>query len=199
MDQYAEALIRATIHDLANCLSGAQGILDLSDPAQPLSPLERGRLESVLSDGMTILGRSRHLTLGTLPEPGSESGAEWRAHLQHLLTPLTAIFRCTFELVYEGDPALDRWPGDLLRDYTHAITRVLLPYVQGGRLQLRFKADALGWQIAWNPVSTLAESLDPQAVRSRDVTSRWALQLAESLGAQLTFADRTATAKIPRI
>lgn len=198
MDQYAEALIRATIHDLANCLSGAQGILDLSDPAQPLSPLERGRLESVLSDGMTILARSRHLALTTLPEGGTETPAEWRAQLQRQLTPLSSIFRCSFELLPDGESAGERWPGELLRDYTHAITRVLLPYVQGGSMKLRLKADERGWHISWSPVSMLAESLNPAATRPRDVTSRWALQLAASLGAKLTFADRTATAEVPK-
>lgn len=198
MDQYAEALIRATIHDLANCLSGAQGILDLSDPAQPLSPLERGRLESVLSDGMTILARSRHLALASLPEGGTETPAEWRAHLQRQLSPLSSIFRCSFELVPEAESPGERWPGELLRDYTHAITRVLLPYVQGGSMTLRLRADAQGWHIAWSPVATLAESLNPAATRPRDVTSRWALQLGESLGAKLTFSDRTATVEVPK-
>lgn len=123
---------------------------------------------------------------------------DWCAELERQLAPLSAIFRCAFEL-HPSTEALDaRWGGELLREYLLGVTRVLLPYVQGGRLQVELGLEGRHWVIQWTPVSTLAESLNPKTQRPRDVTSHWILRLTEGLDAVLSHRDRTAVARVPR-
>ena len=104
MDQASEGLMRSALHDLANALSGLQGILELSDPMRPLTPRERGRMEAILAEGMTTLDRARHLAMGSLPEAALEAGEAWRLSLAEDLEPLATIFRCPFDITYTGDP-----------------------------------------------------------------------------------------------
>jgi hypothetical protein len=199
MDPNAEAIMRATIHDLANVLSGVRGILDISDPTLPLPPRDRSRLDAVLADGINTLGRARHLAMGTFPEALSEPGHVWRNRLLELLAPLSTIYRCPFDLRYEGDPAHDHWPGDLLRTYMHALIRQVLPYAQGESLRLICSADARLWRIAIAPASNLPESLNPGLEgRSRDTSARWALAVGASLGVGLAHEHETLVVRIPR-
>ena len=55
MEPASEALMRSALHDLANVLCGIRGILELSDPQQPLSPRDQSRLDAVIADGMVAL------------------------------------------------------------------------------------------------------------------------------------------------
>lgn len=191
--------MRSSIHDLVNVLSGIRGILELSDPYRPLSPRDRARLEAIVADGMVTLERARFLAMGTLPDAMLESGEDWRRMLLEALDPLAVVFRCRFDVSYEGDATQDRWPGELLRGYVHALTRQILPYVQGSCLALRFRADAKTWQIAWTPAPNLPDSLRPeQEARPRDIGARWALCVGTSVGAALTSEDGTLLARIPR-
>src|SRR5512145_2464143 len=103
MDPSSEALMRSSLHDLANVLSGIRGILELSDPHQPLSPRDQARLEAVICDGMVALERSRHLAMGTLPESMVESGPDWRHQLLEQLKPLGILFRRRFEIRATGE------------------------------------------------------------------------------------------------
>jgi len=191
--------MRSAIHDLANLLSGIRGILELSDPTRPLSLRDRARLEAILTDGMTTLERARYLAMGTLPDAVLESGPDWRRSLLEDLEPLAVVFRCKFEVAYEGDAAQDRWPGDLLRGYVLALSRQILPYVQGSSMGILCGADSREWRLRWTPAVNLPESLRPELdARPRDISARWALRVGGSLGANLTAEGGVLLARIPR-
>jgi hypothetical protein len=191
--------MRSAIHDVANLLSGIRGILELSDPERPLSERDRARLEAILTDGMTTLERARYLAMGTLPDANLESGSDWRRMLMAELEPLAVVFRCTFEVGYEGEAEQDWWPGDLLRGYVLALTRQILPYVQGARVGILCGADPKEWRLRWHPASNLPESLRPELdARPRDISARWALRVGGSLGAHLAMEEGVLLARIPR-
>jgi hypothetical protein len=199
MDLNSETLMRSMIHDMANTLSGVRGILDLSDPMRPLAPKDRVRLEAVIADGMTVLERARHLAMGTLPDAAMETGEDWRARLEEMLGPLGALFRCRILLDYQGDPTHDRWPGDLLRGYIHAMARQVLPYVEQQELHLTFWSNDKEWRISWNPASGLPNSLahSPEDY-PKDTSARWAILVGDSVGAKLGFSHDTITVSIPK-
>lgn len=191
--------MRSAIHDLANLLSGIRGILELSDPERPLTQRDRARLDAILSDGMTTLERARYLAMGTLPDAILESGSDWRRKLTEELDPLAVVFRCKFEVAYEGEASHDRWPGDLLRGYVLALSRQILPYVQGSKMGILCGADQKEWRLRWVPASNIPESLRPELeARPRDISARWALRVGGSLGASLTTDNGSLLARIPR-
>ena len=189
--------MRSALHDLANVLAGVRGIIDLSNPEQPLSPRDRLRLDAVIEEGMTTLDRSRSLAMGTLPESALEPGPEWRRQLLEDLTPLGLLFRCRFTLDYEGTATCDRWPGELLRGYIRAVTRQVLPYVHDGGMALACSADDREWQVRWSPVPMLPESLVVEG-KQLDISSRWALRVGTSLMANLSCADGILLMRMPR-
>ena len=200
MDPTAEALMRSTLHDLANCLSGVRGILDLSDTAQPLRPRDRERLDAILEDGMTSLTRARHLAMGTLPESLMESGPEWREQLHQQLRPLGTLFRCGFEMAYIGEPALDRWPGEALRSLVLALARQVLPYRQEGPLRLIFKAETDAWTVHLTPAPGIPEGLRTEASgRPSDLCARWAHRLLSERMATLASERDGLSLRLPRM
>lgn len=191
--------MRSAIHDMANALSGIRGILELSDPDQPLSGRNRIRLESILTDGMTTLERARFLAMGNLPDALPEAGCDWRRKLTEQFEPLSIVFRCTVDLAYVGEPAFDRWPGELLRSYVLALSRQVLPYAQGAVLRIACGADAQGWRIQWHPAPGVPESLRAELTdRPRDISARWAIRIGASLGITLVAENGGLTAHIPR-
>lgn len=199
MDHASEALIRSVIHDMANALSGVRGILELSPTDRPLSPRDRDRLEAVLAEGVTTLERGRHLAMGTLPDAVAEPGALWRRSLLERLHPLGTLFRCRFEVGYEGDPLHDTWPGELLKGYVHAFARHTLPYVQDGVLGILFGADEREWRVRWSPAANPPEAfVADHDARARDVASRWVLRVGGSLGATLGSEGGATLVRIPR-
>lgn len=200
MDSTAEALMRSTLHDLANCLSGVRGILDLSDVRQPLTPRDRERLDAILEDGMTTLARARHMAMGTLPEGLTESGSEWREQLRQQLQPMGTLFRCGFELGYSGDPTFDRWPGEALRSLVVALVRQVLPFRQEGPLRLQFTSSAAGWSVLIAPAPGIPQGLRPEASgRPSDLCVRWIHRLMNELGATLTEEDHGLRLSLPRM
>jgi hypothetical protein len=191
--------MRSAIHDLANILSGIRGILELSDPGRPLSPRDRIRLEAILTDGMSTLERSRYLAMGTLPDATMEPGPDWRHQLKAQLQPLSVVFRCAVDVSYEGEAAHDRWPGELLRGYVLALSRQILPYVQGSALGILCGADQKEWRLRWNSAASVPESLRPELeTRPRDISARWGLRTGGSLGAILSAEGGFLLARIPR-
>jgi len=199
LDPDSEALMRSCIHDMANTLSGIRGILELTDPQAPLSTRDRARLEAILTEGTRTLERSRHLAMGDTPQSLPEPGVDWRRHLEAMLHPLSIIHRCTLHLHFEGDAAWDQWPGDLARGYILALTRQVLPYVQGGSLGLSFAADEDHWKVRWQPLIDLPDSLGHRdGSHTRDIAARWALHAGEILGASLSRAEQALLASIPR-
>lgn len=199
MDHASEALMRSALHDLANCLSGIRGILELSDASRPISPRDQARLDAVLLDGMGVLDRARHLAMGTLPDGLQESGTDWRFQLHEQLKPMGVLFRCDFTLAHEGDPLHDRWPGELLRGYAVALARQVLPYVQSGCLSILTGADSREWRIRFSPAPGIPESIRPELeARPRDISARWALRVGGSLGATLQVEQETLLIRVPR-
>lgn len=199
VDPASEALIRSTLHDLANAFAGLRGILELSDPEQPLGARNRARMDAVLTESLAVLARSRHLAMGTLPDGPLEAGEAWRLDLKEELHPMEVLFRTRISLAYEGDPAFDRWGGELLRGYTAALTRQVVPYAHDGTLGILFAADAREWRIRWSPAAAVPESLRPELdARPRDISARWALRVGGSLGACLSLDAGSLLARIPR-
>jgi hypothetical protein len=199
MDHASEALIRSVIHDMANALSGIRGILELSPEDRPLSSRDRDRLDAVIAESMVTLDRGRHLAMGTLPDAVLEPGVIWRRSLLERLQPLGTLFKCRFELQYEGDPTFDQWPGDLLKGYVQAFTRQTLPYVQDGALGILCAADAREWRLRWSPASNPPESLlNEMDARMRDISSRWVMRVGGSLGVHVSCEGGAALVRIPR-
>lgn len=199
MDPASEALMRSSLHDLANVLSGIRGILELSDPHQPLSLRDQARLDAVIADGMVALERSRHLAMGTLPESMVESGLDWRHQLSEQLKPLGTLFKRRFEVFFKGDPADDRWQGELLRSFTLALTRQVLPYVQAECLEIHCSADPKEWRLRWPHATVVPESLRPEMeTRPRDISARWTLRVSSALQASLSADKDGLLVRIPR-
>jgi hypothetical protein len=180
MEHASEELIRAALHDLANTLSGIQGILDLSDPARPLSIRDRDRLAAVLSEGHVTLTRARSLAMEALPAEGREPGLDWVAKLQEQLAPLGVLFRSRTE-VFCGSPEM---PGPRLRGFAHAMARLLLPYAAEDGLKITGEAGKDGWVLCFEPAAALPEALEPSGAKPRDIAGRWARRLGESLEAR---------------
>jgi hypothetical protein len=197
MDPNSETLIRHVLHDMANTLAGVRGILELNPEGRPLTTRDRDRLEAVIAEGMVTLARGRHLAMGTLPAPLPEGGDPWRRSLHDLVQPLSVLYRCRLDFTYQGDPAWDHWPGELLKGYVHALTRDLLPYAQDGVLGIRGSADAREWRLLWSPTSAPAEILHP-GKEPRDTNSRWIAQAGSALGVRLEWDGGAILAHIPR-
>ena len=188
MDPVSEMLMRSTLHDLANTLSGIQGILELNDPSLPLTTRNRARLGAILAEGLATLERARHLAMDTFPDASLVDGPSWRGRLEQALGPLTLLFRCDFSLEYQGPPDLDQWPGELARTFTLTLTRQLLPYIQDTQLKLVFDASEVEWRIRWSHITLLPEELlDPCAERSRDVAAHLATRIGQALSCHLDF------------
>ena len=185
MERASEELIRAALHDLANTLSGIQGILDLSDPARPLSARDRDRLSAVLREGQETLGRARSLAMGSLPASAPEAAAEWIGALQDQLAPLCTLFRSRVE-VSCGAAAM---PGPRLRAFDHAMARLLLPYAAEQGLKVRGDGTPERWLLCFEPVVALPESLEPGAEGPRDIASRWARRLGDSFEIEYEIRD----------
>ncbi len=180
MERASEDLIRAALHDLANVLSGVQGILDLSDPSRPLTQRDRDRLAAVLREGQTTLQRTRGLATGGVPGGGRESGPDWKAQLEEQLAPLAVLFRTRVEV---DCPAADL-PGPPLRALLHALARLLLPYAAEQGLRISAQSGADGWEVRLAPVAALPEALDPGFAGPRDIAARWTQRLGEALQAR---------------
>lgn len=185
MERASEGLIRAALHDMANSLSGIQGILDLSDPSRPLTARDRERLSAVLREGQTTLGRARSLAMDTLPAGPPEDGAEWSAQLQDQLDPLCTLFRSRIEVAC----AAARMPGLPLRAFLHALSRLLLPYAAEQGLRLVASSGPQEWEVRLSPVAALPEALDPSSKGPRDIASRWTARLAEAQGLRFEVND----------
>jgi hypothetical protein len=199
MEKSSEYLMRSTLHDLANVLAGVRGIIDLNPPGQPISQRDRDRLEAVIEEGISTLNRCRHLTLETLPEADPEPGPVWREQLLEELQPIGILFRCRFELSFEGAPDWDQWPGALLRGYARAVTRQALPYAKTDVMNIHGSAGPDGWQLRWTPAPTLPDTLTPgPADKPLDICSRWAIRAGLALGASLACGDGSLVARIPR-
>lgn len=185
MERASEELIRAALHDLANTLSGIQGILDLSDPSRPLSSRDRDRLSAVLSEGQVTLGRARSLAMESLPAATAEPAAEWTGALQDQLAPLCTLFRSRVEVSCSATTM----PGPRLRAFVHAMARLLLPYAAEQGLKVVGEGTSGGWSLCFEPVVALPESLQPGAEGPQDIASRWARRLGDSLGVNYQLQD----------
>jgi hypothetical protein len=112
-----------------------------------------------------------------------ESGLDWRHQLAEQLKPLGTLFRRQFEVHYAGDPADDRWPGELLRSYALALTRQVLPYVQSETLEIHGGADSKEWRLRWPHTTINPESLRPEMeTRPRDISALHATLSADKDG-----------------
>ncbi len=181
MERESEELIRAALHDLANTLSGIQGILDLADPSRPLSPRDRERLAAVLSEGHVTLGRARSLAMATLPPQSPETGEAWTRLLEEQLAPLCTLFRSRVEITCTAAEL----PGQRLRGYVHALARLLLPYAAPDGLKVAAEGSGGAWVLRLQPVAVVPESLQAQPSGPGDIASRWARRLGEGLGAEI--------------
>ncbi len=196
MESGGEALIRSALHDVANVLSGVQGILDLSDPARPLSSRDRDRLGAVLAEGLSLVQRTRHLALGTRPEGPVESPEAWASALQQQLRPLGTLFAAPLEVRCDAPPA-QPVPGPALREFVHGMARLLLPFAGEAGLRVRCSLASEGWRLDFEPAESVPDCLLPAASGRRDIAARWTGALVEALGITLSHAGETLTAILP--
>ncbi len=201
MEKESELLMRAALHDLANVLAGVQGVADLTPEGAPLSPRNRARLEAVLAEGQALLGRARHLAMGTLPEGAAEPGEDWRARLAGELRPMALLYRAPVEVEALPGPGPDTWPGDLLRSFARSAARQLLPYAREG-LRIQTRAAEGAWELRFTPAPTLPEALQPagevRAGQPLDINARWTQRVAGALGLTLVHDGEGLTCRIPR-
>lgn len=199
MDPSSEALARAILHDLANTLSGVQGMVDLS---QGLRGEDRLRLEALVAEGFMTLERARHLVVGTRPESTLERGDSWRLALEAQAGPHSVAFRCPVRVAFEGEAERDQWPGELLRGWAVAVTRQVLPYFSGPRdqgLTLCSRAEAAAWHLGWGPLNHVPAVLDLASPDvPRDVAARWVRALAPNLGVTFRSEGDWLWASLPR-
>ena len=186
MEPAAELLIRSALHDMGNVLSGVRGILDLADPLKPLNDRDRCRLEAVLREGMTLLERTRNLTMGTGPQGMVESPEAWRSALVQQLEPLSTLFRASIEVTCDL-PAGFPLPGPALRDLVHGMARLLLPYAGEGGLRVVCRLEGRSWRLDFTPCEAIPDCLLSAAGR-KDIVTRWVLFLLERLEARLGHA-----------
>lgn len=191
--------MRSALHDLANALSGIRGILEMTHPQQPISPRDQARLEAILSEGMTVLERSRHLAMGTLPEALMESGLDWRQQLSDQLQNIGTLFRRRFDITFEGDPIYDRWPGEILRSYILALTRQIIAYVPGDLLRIRCLANPSEWVFIFPQTTDIPQSLlESHELQPKDISARWAQRVGQELNIRLNLDNQGLHARIAR-
>lgn len=199
MDPISEALMRSALHDMANTLSGIRGILEMTHPQQPISPRDQARLDAILAEGMTVLERSRHLAMGTLPDALIESGMDWRHQLSDHLQTIGTLFRRRFDITYEGDPIYDRWPGEILRGYILALTRQIVAYVPGDLLCIRCLADANEWAFIFPQTSDIPQSLlETHELHPKDISARWVQRVGQELDIRLKLDSQGLHVRLKR-
>lgn len=198
MDKDSELLMRAALHDLANVLAGVQGVLELTPEDAPLSPRNRARLDAVVSEGLGILGRARHLAMGTLPDASPQPAQEWREQLADELVPLALLYKAPLDVQLEPGPGPAEFPGEALRTYVRSACRQVLPYARSG-LRIQARSEEGCWRLRMTPVSQMPEGLGvlPEG-RSGDISGRWAQRVAEAMGISVVFEDGGLTFRIPR-
>ena len=196
----SETLWRTALHDFNNLLAGIQGVLDLSDPAEPLSQRNRMRLEASLEEGRNLVAMSRTLALGRIPDPGHLPWPEWREGLLRRLEPLSVLFKCPVEVVLmeagDGRP----WPAPLLQDWALALSRQILPWVAPGVLRIEAGAAPEGWSLRWPGAPPIPPALlpEPPEDAARNLTSLWLRSMGERLGVALEAQDGALTAFLPK-
>ena len=196
----SETLWRTALHDFNNLLAGIQGVLDLSDPAEPLSARNRLRLEATLEEGRNLVAMSRALALGRMPDAGQLPWPEWREGLLRRLEPLSVLFKCPVEVVLmepgEGRP----WPAPLLQDWALAFSRQILPWVAPGVLRVEAEASPEGWLLRWPGAPPIPPALlpDPPEEAARNLTSLWLRSVGERLGLTLEARDGALLARVPK-
>jgi len=195
MEPAAEELIRSALHDVANVFSGIRGILDLSDPARPLSVRDRDRLDAVLREGLSMVHRARSLTLGMVPERSVESPEAWKQALLEQLQPLATMFRAPLDIRCDA-PATQGVPGPILREFVHAMARLLLPYAGDSGIQVRCSPESGVWKLEFLPAEAIPDCLLPGAKGRRDIAARWAAFLIEACQITLSIDGERLTALV---
>ena len=195
-----EMLWRTALHDFNNLLAGIQGVLDLSDPSEPLSSRNRLRLEASLEEGRNLVAMSRALALGRIPDAGQLSWPEWREGLLRRLDPLSILFKCPVEvvLVASGNGAL--WPAPLLQDWAQALSRQILPWVAPAALRIEAEMGADAWILRWPDAPPLPPALlpEPPGDAAWNMTSLWLRHMGERLGLRLASEGGSLVARLPR-
>lgn len=195
----SKELWRASLHDFNNLLAGIQGVLDLSDPRQPLSPRNRMRLEASLEDGKTLVAMVRGMALGRWPDTGQVPWLEWKQGLELRLDHLSIIYGCPVEVVRLDNPTEDSWPSPLLQDWAAAFSRQILPWIAPGTLRLEVERSLDGWVIRWPGAPPIPINLqpDPPADAALNVMALWVRTMTERMHITLEAAEGLITARIP--
>ncbi|HEX9082408.1 MAG TPA: hypothetical protein VF768_09015 [Holophagaceae bacterium] len=193
-----ERLWRTALHDFNNLLAGIQGVLDLSDPAQPLSPRNRLRLEATLEEGRNLVEMSRALALDRLPDPGRLSWSEWQSGLLRRLEPLSVLFSCPVEVVSSGAGEAS-WPAPLLQDWAAALSRQLLPWIAPGTLRIEATATPEAWILRWPGAPSVPAGLrpDPPEEVALNLTSLWLRATASRLRVALVEVEGVLEVRVP--
>lgn len=195
----SETLWRTALHDFNNLLAGIQGVLDLSDPAEPLSRRNWMRLEAALEEGRSLVAMSRALALGRVPDTGPLSSEEWREGLQRRLEPLSVLFKCPIEVALMTPESGRPWPAPLLQDWATAFSRQILPWITPGTLRVEASEEPEGWTLRWPGAPPIPPALrpDPPGDVPGNLSSLWLRQMAGRLALTLEERDGAILAHIP--
>lgn len=186
----SEVLWRSALHDFNNLLAGIQGVLDLSDPGEPLSSRNRKRLEATLEEGRNLVAMSRALALGRIPDSGRLPWPEWRDGLQRRMEPLSVLFKCPVEVVLLEPGNGRAWPAPLFQDWASAFSRQILPWIAPGTLRVEAFDGPEGWILRWPGAPPLPPALRPEPPEDAvwNLTSHWLRSMGERL--DLTLEER---------
>lgn len=195
----SERLWRTVLHDVNNLLAGFQGVLDLSDPALPLSTRNRLRLEATLAEGRNVVAMSRALALDRLPDPGVLAWPEWQQGLMRRLEPLSVLFSCPVEVACPEEGASVPWPAPLFQDWAAAFSRQLLPWIAPGTLRIQAAVEDGGRLLRWVGAPPLPPALRPEPPEDAPATlaSLWLRAMSGRLGMDLREEQDALVARIP--
>lgn len=195
----SEELWRAALHDFNNLMAGLQGVLDLSEPGQPMDPRNRMRLGSVLDDGKSLIDMARALALGRLPAGGVASWAEWEAGLRRRLDPMAELFRCRVEVVDAG-ARHSLWPEPMLQDWVAVFTRQVLPWAVPGPLIVEAEARPDAWVLRWITDAPMPPALraDPPPDAPKNLASFWLRSMAGHMDLRLEAVTGCLQIQAPR-
>lgn len=195
----SDDLWRAALHDFNNLVTGLQGVAELTDPALPADPQNHARLETLVTDGKTLIAMARALALGRVPESEPVPWADWRAGLRVRLDAAGSLFRCPVEVVDAGASVVP-WPSPLLQDWAVAFTRQILPWAAPGPLRLEAEARAEDWTLRWITDAPLPLALEPEPPPDlpRSLAGLWLRGMASHMGLSLDVSPGFLRARLRR-
>lgn len=188
-----DAAWHALLHDLRGCLGGMKATLDLREDGAGLAPREAARMEAGVRESLALVELARALAFGPWPEGGNEPPEAWRKALEPDLVALAAAFRLGASVTLTG---AQPWPGPLLRSFTLALARLVLPQVAPDPLVVEGEGRPEAWELRFRPVLAAPLALRPEGACS-DLHGLWVRAVVARHGVTTRHEGDTLTVSIP--